>query len=63
MSGSTIGTMMAGSPGFQAPEQLRAQSIGLHCDVYVFGCVVIVLFQERVLCPGLTPYVRVPGRN
>ena len=59
MSGSTIvgtRTMMAGSPGFQAPEQLRAQSIGPHCDVYAFGCVLIVLFQERVLWPGLTPY-------
>ena len=48
--------MMAGSPGFQAPEQLRAQSIGPYCDIYAFGCVVIVLFQEHVLWPGLTPY-------
>ena len=59
VSGSTIvgtRTMMAGSPGYQAPEQLRAQSLGPHCDIYAFGCVVIVMFQERVLWPGLSPY-------
>ena len=57
-SSSIIGTrtMMAGSPGFQAPEQLRAESVGPHCDVYAFGCVMIVLFQERVLWPNLNPY-------
>ena len=48
--------MMAGSPGFQAPEQLQAESLGPHCDVYAFGCVMIVLFQERVLWPNLNPY-------
>ena len=48
--------MMAGSPGFQAPEQLRAESLGPHCDVYAFGCVLITLFREQVLWPGLTPY-------
>ena len=44
MSGSTIvgtRTTMAGSPGFQAPEQLHTQSIGPHCDVYAFGCSVV----------------------
>ena len=49
-------TMMTGSPGFQAPEQLRAESLGPHCDIYAFGCVMIVTFQERVLWPGLNPY-------
>ena len=49
-------TMMAGSPGYQAPEQLRAESLGPHCDIYAFGCVMIVLFQERQLWPGLNPY-------
>ena len=55
---SMIGTrtMMAGSPGFQAPEQLRAESLGPHSDMYAFGCVMIVLFQERVLWPKLNPY-------
>lgn len=49
-------TMMTGSPGFQAPEQLRAESLGPHCDVYAFGCVLIVLHREKVLWPGLNPY-------
>lgn len=26
-------TMMAGSPGNQAPEQLRAESLEPHCDI------------------------------
>ena len=53
-----IGTriMMAGLPGYQAPEQLRAESLGPHCDVYTFGCVLIVLYREQVLWPGLNPY-------
>ena len=46
-------TMMAGSPDYQALEQLRAESLGPHCDIYAFGC---VLFQERQLWPGLNPY-------
>ena len=39
-SSTIIGTrtMMTGSPGFQAPEQLRAESLGPHCDIYAFGC-------------------------
>ena len=49
-------TMMAGTLGFQPPEQLKAQQIGPPCDVYAFGCMVIILFAERVLWPGLTPY-------
>lgn len=33
---SCIGTktMLAGSPGYQAPEQLRAESMGIESDVY-----------------------------
>ncbi len=27
--------MMAGSPGFQSPEQLRAESLGPLCDVWL----------------------------
>ena len=55
---SMIGTwtMMVGSPGFQVPEHLRAESLGRHSDMYAFGCVMIVLFQERVLWPKLNPY-------
>lgn len=49
-------TMMAGTPGYQAPEQLRAESVGIHSDVYAFGCVMITLYQEQMLWPGLSQY-------
>lgn len=26
-------TMLAGSPGFQSPEQLKASGVGIFCDV------------------------------
>ena len=57
MSGSSvIGTksMMAGTPEYQAPEQLRAESVGVHTDVYAFGCVMVTLYQEMALWPGLS---------
>ena len=59
MSGTAVlgtKTMMAGTPGYQAPEQLRAQSVGIHTDVYAFGCVIITLYQEEVLWQNLTQY-------
>ena len=49
-------TLMAGTPGFQAPEQLRSESLGPYCDVYAFGCVMIMTIQERMLWPNLMPY-------
>lgn len=49
-------TMMAGSPGYQAPEQLRAEKLGPCCDVYALGCVLIVVYREQMLWPGLNPY-------
>ena len=30
--------------------------LGPHCDVYAFGCVMVVTIQERMLWPNLTPY-------
>ena len=59
MSGTTrIGTktMLAGSPGFQSPEQLRGESIGLPSDVYALGAVLLVLFGETTVWPGLAPF-------
>ena len=49
-------TMMAGSPGFQPPEQLHSESIGVQCDVYAFGGVVAITITERVLWPGLNAF-------
>lgn len=49
-------TMLAGTPGFQPPEQLQASSIGIECDVYAVGAVLVVLFNELPLWPSLTPF-------
>ena len=49
-------TMLAGTPGYQPPEQLRSESLGISCDVYAFGGVLLVLFGEKLLWEGMTPY-------
>ena len=41
--------MMAGTPGFQAPEQLRGEGIGVKCDVYALGGVMTELFGRQPL--------------
>ena len=46
-------TMLAGSPGYQSPEQLRAESTGPPIDVYAFGGVCFVTFAKTPLWPGL----------
>ena len=59
MSGTTIigtKTMLAGSPGFQSPEQLRNESVGSPSDVYALGTVILVLFGETQVWPGLSHY-------
>ena len=48
--------MLAGTPGFQPAEQLRAQYVGVECDVYAFGGVLLVVFTEHPLWEGLTPF-------
>ena len=57
---SSIGTKraMAGSPGYQSPEQLQAlkKEIGPPSDVFAFGCVIVTLYREVPLWPGLTPF-------
>ena len=49
-------TMRAGTPGFQAPEQLMGLSLTDKCDVYAFGGVMTELFGERPLWEQETPY-------
>ena len=49
-------TMLAGSPGFQPPEQLRSEFIGPACDVYAFGGVTTITLTEKVLWPGLNAF-------
>ena len=45
--------MLAGTPGFQSPEQLRSEACGPPSDVYAFGALMVVLFNESALWPGL----------
>ena len=33
--------MQSGTPGFQAPEQLRAEPIDVGADVYAFGALLV----------------------
>ena len=49
-------TMLAGSPGYQSPEQLRTESIGPPSDVYAFGGVCFVTLMEKPLWPGLSMF-------
>ena len=48
--------MRAGTPGFQAPEQLRSVSLTDKCDVYAFGGVMTELFGEKPLWDQETPF-------
>ena len=48
--------MMAGSPGFQPPEQLRSEFVGPECDVYAFGGVTTITLTGNVLWPGLNAF-------
>lgn len=48
--------MKAGTPGFQAPEKLRAEHIDERCDVYAVGAVLVELFGEIALWSGLDHY-------
>lgn len=48
--------MMAGTPGFQSPEQLKSENVGVESDVYAFGCLLLTIFSSLPLWPGLTPF-------
>ena len=59
MSGTNVvgtKTMLAGSPGFQPPEQLKSESVGLPSDIYAIRAVLLVIFGETQVWPGLSPY-------
>ena len=53
---ASMRTMQAGSPGYQSPELLRAERVGVHCDVYAVGGVMLVTFGERPMWPGLSQF-------
>ena len=49
-------TQQQGTPGYQAPEQLRGGIPNPSWDVYSTGCVLIELFGHRPLWDNDTPY-------
>ena len=49
-------TLQAGTPGFQAPEQLKAEHVDQSCDVYAFGVVLLELFGEKPVWEGLNHF-------
>ena len=49
-------TIMAGTPAFQAPEQLKADAVNEGADMYAFGVLLIELFGEKAVWDKLTPY-------
>ena len=42
-------TMAAGTLGFQSPEQLKGEGIGINSDVYAFGGVLTEFFGSEPL--------------
>ena len=49
-------TMRAGTPGFQSPEQLKAEGIGISSDVFALGGVLTELFGGKPLWDGLASH-------
>ena len=49
-------TLQAGTPGFQAPELLKAVDIDERADIYAFGVTIIELFGERPVWEGLNHF-------
>lgn len=46
----------AGTPGFQAPEQLKGENIGPPSDVYASGCIAFELFNGKPIWEGLSAH-------
>ena len=53
---TTSSTRMAGTPGFQAPEQLQGGKLSPKCDVYALGGVITELFGCKPLWPKMSAY-------
>ena len=48
--------MLAGTPGFQSPEQLKLENIHGRTDVFSLGGVLAEMFGQRPLWEGYTHY-------
>ena len=53
---TTSATLMGGTPGFQAPEQLKGGQLSPKCDVYALGGVITELFGCVPLWPKMSAY-------
>ena len=53
---TTSSTLVGGTPGFQAPEQLKGGKVSAKCDVYALGGVLTELFGQQPLWPKMSAY-------
>ena len=49
-------TMRAGTPGFQSPEQLKGEGLGISCDVFAMGGVLTELFGGQPLWGNMSSH-------
>ena len=54
-SATTATAFVAGTVGYMAPEQLRAQEVTLASDIFAFGCVLYEMLSGRRAFAGETP--------
>ena len=53
---TTSSTLVGGTPGFQATEQLKGGKVSAKCDVYALGDVLTELFGQQPLWPKMSAY-------
>lgn len=54
-SAASVSSILAGTPGFQPPEQLEALNADIKCDVYAVGAVLVEIFGEKPIWDKLMP--------
>ena len=42
-------TKLAGTPGFQSPEQLKGENMSISSDIYALGAVITELFGGKAV--------------
>ena len=49
-------TKLAGTPGFQSPEQLKGENVTVSTDIYALGAIVTELFGGKPLWENVSSY-------